>query len=168
MRPGDVGCDGPASIFMTLLDQDAFLTQFTRIIEKSRGAGTIYCTFKRCKLRAPASVPKNTVHAKKEKVVSLTVCAAALLFCAGIPGVKVGAHGGADPADYRCLVRAVGAKQKISAMISAKDYRRFMQSYGNILKVSLDSLKKKDKKKADPKLERGKSTRKTSAKGASS
>ena len=47
----------------------------------------------------------------------------------------------------RCLVRTVGAKRKISAMVAAKDYRRFMQSYGNILKVSLDSLKKKEKVK---------------------
>ena len=56
---------------------------------------------------------------------------------------------GADvsPADCRCLVRAVGAKQKISAMIAAKDHRRFMQSYGNIMKISLDSLKKKEKKR---------------------
>ena len=90
-----------------------------------------------------------------------------LRFRAGIPGVKVGMHGKADPADFRCLVRAAGAKQKISAMISAKDYRRFMQSYGNILKVSLDSLKKKEKKKADPKLARGQSTRKSGGKGAS-
>ena len=34
-------------------------------------------------------------------------------------------------------------------MITAKEQKRFMQSYGNILKVSLDSLKKKEKKKAD-------------------
>ena len=33
-------------------------------------------------------------------------------------------------------------------MVSAKDYQKFMQSYGNILKISLDSLKKKEKKKA--------------------
>jgi signal recognition particle subunit SRP14 len=55
------------------------------------------------------------------------------------------------PADTRCLVRAVGAKKKISTMIHAKDYRRFTQSYGNILKVSLDSLKKKEKKKGSDK-----------------
>ena len=68
-----------------------------------------------------------------------------LFVCSGVEGKK--SHAGVEPSDFRCLVRAVGAKQKISAMISAKDYRRFMQSYGNILKVSLDSLKKKEKKK---------------------
>ena len=55
------------------------------------------------------------------------------------------------PADTRCLVRAVGTKKKISTMITAKDYRRFAQSYGNILKVSLDSLKKREKKKGSDK-----------------
>ena len=39
----------------------------------------------------------------------------------------------------RCLVRAVGSKQKISCMLAAKDYRRFMKAYGNILKISLDA-----------------------------
>ncbi len=59
---------------------------------------------------------------------------------------KAGKIGAAfEPADCRCLVRAVYGKQKISAMIAAKDHRRFMKSYGNILKVSLDSLKKKER-----------------------
>ena len=53
-----------------------------------------------------------------------------------------------EGADSRCLIRATNGKQKISAMVSTKEYKRFMQSYGNILKVSLDSLKKKEKKKA--------------------
>uniref|UniRef100_A0A7S3BJB0 Signal recognition particle 14 kDa protein n=1 Tax=Haptolina ericina TaxID=156174 RepID=A0A7S3BJB0_9EUKA len=100
---------------MVQLDPDAFLTQLTRILERSRGQGTLYVTFKR--------------YAGKE-------------------GKRVNE---VDPAECRCLVRAVGAKQKISAMISAKDHRRFMQSYGNIMKVSLDSLKKKEKKKTEKK-----------------
>ena len=56
-----------------------------------------------------------------------------------------------DPADCRCLVRAVGSKQKISCMLAAKDYRRFMKAYGNILKISLDALKKREKKKIEKK-----------------
>ena len=80
---------------MVLLDPDAFLTQFTRILEKSRAKGTIYVTLKR--------------YAGKE-------------------GKNVDA---VDPADCRCLVRAVGSKQKISCMLAAKDYR-FMKAYGNI------------------------------------
>lgn len=59
------------------------------------------------------------------------------------------------PTDIKCLVRAQGAKQKISAMVSIKEYERFMRSYGNILKVSLDSLKKKEKVKAKAKGDKG-------------
>ena len=68
---------------------------------------------------------------------------------AGMEGKKKGTE--VDPADCKCLIRAVGNNKKISAMISAKDHGKFMQSYGNILKISLDSLKKKEKKKADKK-----------------
>ena len=39
-------------------------------------------------------------------------------------------------------------------MIPAKDHAKFMQSYGNILKISLDSLKKREKKKQEKKRAR--------------
>ena len=42
---------------MVLLDSDAFLTHFSRILEKSRGTGTVQITMKRC---APAG-PANTL-----------------------------------------------------------------------------------------------------------
>ena len=71
---------------------------------------------------------------------------------AGIPGAKTAAKATPEAlANAGCLVRAQGAHQKISCMITAKEHRRFMQSYGNILKVSLDSLKKREKKKAEKK-----------------
>ena len=103
---------------MVLLDSDAFLTHFSRILEKSRGTGTVQITMKR--------------YAGKE--------------------AKAG--GDVDPADCKCLIRAIGNKKKISAMIPAKDHAKFMQSYGNILKISLDSLKKREKKKQEKKRAR--------------
>ena len=110
---------------MVLLDQHAFLTQLTKILEKSRSAGTIYVTFKR-----------------------------------NVPGVKTAATATPEQlANTGCLVRAVGAKQKISAMLAPKDYRRFQKAYGNILKISLDALKKREKKK----IEKKKSGSKTAA-----
>ena len=33
---------------MVLLEPDAFLTQLTKILDKSKGTGTIYVTMKRC------------------------------------------------------------------------------------------------------------------------
>eukprot|EP00962_Isochrysis_galbana_P018391 scaffold5310_cov114-Isochrysis_galbana.AAC.9 len=49
------------------------------------------------------------------------------------PEAKKG--GAVDPADCRCLVRAVLGNGKVSTMIAAKDHRRFMKSYANIMKV---------------------------------
>ena len=72
---------------MVLLDPDAFLTQFTRILEKSRAKGTIYVTLKR--------------YAGKE-------------------GKNVDA---VAPADCRCLVRAVGAKQSLPRHETTADGR---------------------------------------------
>lgn len=69
-------------------------------------------------------------------------------------GKEAKAGGDVDPADCKCLIRAIGNKKKISAMIPAKDHAKFMQSYGNILKISLDSLKKREKKKQEKKRAR--------------
>ena len=43
---------------MVLLDSDAFLTHLTRILEKSRGTGTVQITMKRC---APAHLHTVTL-----------------------------------------------------------------------------------------------------------
>lgn len=81
---------------------------------------------------------------------SLCACATA-----GTPGCKPGSSTDVEPC---CLVRAVGPGLKFSAMVSSRSYQRFMQSYGNILKVSLDSLKKREKKKAEKKAGSSKAT----------
>ena len=127
---------------MTILEPDAFLTQLTRILERSRTSGTIYVTMKRCALGLPMyECTPVALHKLSSATYSADVP----------PDAKDGR--GESTSEPRCLVRAVGAKHKISAMVSSKDYRRFMQSYGNILKVSLDSLKKREKKKTiDKKL----------------
>ena len=123
---------------MTLLDNDAFLTNLTRILEKSRGKGSVQITMKRC-APLPALAPPNSAVARSS-ATPLTRHADA--------GKEGKNNNEVDPADCKCLIRAIGNKKKISAMVSAKDYQKFMQSYGNILKISLDSLKKKEKKKA--------------------
>lgn len=75
-----------------------------------------------------------------------------------VPGVKASAASASEGTpEHRCLVRAVSGKTKFSAELTDRNYQKFMQSYGNILKVSLDSLKKREKKKSD--ISRGQSTR---------
>ena len=67
---------------------------------------------------------------------------------ADLPGTKLSTTATPEQlAGVGCLVRAVGGNTKISCRITGKDLARFRQSYGNILKVSLDSLKKREKKR---------------------
>ena len=128
---------------MVLLEPDAFLTQLTRALEKARASGTVYVTFKRGAQRTPRPLAASSPAPSAQHAL-LAVC------CAVTPGKKAGSPS-ADPAEHRCLARMVGGKKKFSAMIKPSNYQRFMQSYGNILKVSLDSLKKREKKKTDKK-----------------
>ncbi|KJE94804.1 hypothetical protein, variant [Capsaspora owczarzaki ATCC 30864] len=45
-----------------------------------------------------------------------------------------------------CLVRASLGNRKISALINSRDLSKFHVDFGNVIKASMDSLKKKDKK----------------------
>jgi len=54
----------------------------------------------------------------------------------------------AEVSEYKCLVRARLASKKISTVINHKDVTKFQMAYGNLLKGSMDGLKKKDKKSA--------------------
>ncbi|RUP21986.1 hypothetical protein BC936DRAFT_139138, partial [Jimgerdemannia flammicorona] len=51
-----------------------------------------------------------------------------------------------DDREHPCLVRAVYKKTKISTLVHASNTDRFQFNYGNIVKVHMDSLKKKDRK----------------------
>ena len=239
---------------MVLLDADAFLTQLTRILEKSRDSGTIYVTMKRCARRdsihptmSPPITPNphtshthtNSTHtrvatrhlnrrpgqtdalralrqqgthtpkrpsspavslfpsfdhspsSKPSLCVSdshqvcypwLIFCLSLLILCLCLASVRRW-EGGQEP--RRCqsvrvpLPRPCDRRQeedlgdggRKGAFLSpthfpichapffpiyhrhslAKDHRRFMKSYGNILKISLDSLKKKERKRAEKK-----------------
>ena len=148
----------PGGVPAMLLEQDAFLNRLTSILQKSRGTGTIYVTFKRC-----ACLPAKAHSAIIFPQACVMCPPAGLTSRAGIPGVKTADKATPEQlANVGCLVRATGAHQKISCMITAKEQKRFMQSYGNILKISLDSLKKIEKKK---KAVVGKSTKNLVPKG---
>ena len=138
------------------MDSDAFLTHFSRILEKSRGTGTVQITMKRCAPAAPLHAPPlPTCVSFRMRGRCLTSELSCVCLC-GLTdaGKEAKAGGPVDPAECRCLIRAIGHKKKISAMIPAKDHLKFMQSYGNILKISLDSLKKREKKKQEKKRAR--------------
>ncbi|GBB86214.1 hypothetical protein RclHR1_12650007 [Rhizophagus clarus] len=52
-----------------------------------------------------------------------------------------------DSKEYSCLVRAVYGNSKISTLVSPSDTDKFITGYSNILKVHMDSMKKKERKK---------------------
>ncbi|EXX63260.1 uncharacterized protein OCT59_013417 [Rhizophagus irregularis] len=52
-----------------------------------------------------------------------------------------------DDKEYSCLVRAVYGNFKISTLVSPSDTDKFITGYSNILKVHMDSMKKKERKK---------------------
>jgi hypothetical protein len=53
--------------------------------------------------------------------------------------------GNTDGIEYKCLVRAVYRSKKLSTVVTAKDINRFQLAYANLLKVNMDTLKKKAK-----------------------
>ncbi|EOD34574.1 hypothetical protein EMIHUDRAFT_59302, partial [Emiliania huxleyi CCMP1516] len=83
---------------MVLHDADGFLTQLTRMLERSREKGAVYVTMKRCAFApaAPAAAAARLSRARASR-------------CAACP--------------------------KASTMVAAKDHRRFMKSYANIMKA---------------------------------
>ena len=88
---------------MVLHDADGFLTQLTRMLERSREKGAVYVTMKRCAF-APAAPAAGAAR--------LSVPRPPPRADAGIEG-KRGEP--VDPADCRCLVRAVLGSTKATA-----------------------------------------------------
>ncbi len=63
---------------MVLLDSDAFLTHFSRILEKSRGTGTVQITMKRCTsaalLKCSAFLPTLSAAVHAARLISELSC----------------------------------------------------------------------------------------------
>ncbi|XP_064602348.1 signal recognition particle 14 kDa protein-like [Liolophura sinensis] len=106
---------------MVLLENDTFLSELTRLFQKSRTSGSVVLTMKRYDGRTK---PKPRP---------------------GRGGSQL------EPSEYKCLVRAQLANKKISTVITQKDVNRFQLAYANLLKGNMDGLKKKDKKSAKAK-----------------
>lgn len=121
---------------MVLLDSDGFLTQLTRMLEKSREKGVVYVTMKRCEFICHASrtarVQLGGQHCSGAAAISSERLPCTTLADAGLEAKR---EAPVDPADCRCLMRAVHGNAKVSTQIAAKDHRRFMKSYANIMKV---------------------------------
>ncbi|RIA93509.1 hypothetical protein C1645_762174 [Glomus cerebriforme] len=68
-----------------------------------------------------------------------------------------------DNKEYSCLVRAVCGNIKISTLVSPSDTDKFITGYNNILKVHMDSMKKKERKKEKLKAKKTQKAKATTA-----
>ncbi|OXA42640.1 signal recognition particle 14 kDa protein [Folsomia candida] len=121
---------------MVLLDNDAFLTELTRLFQKSKtkGSGTVNITMKRYDgTTGPTPKPEGTPVPKK----------IAKLKAAAMKKNRPDAPAG-------CLVRACLHNKKISTVVVADNVPKFQLTYCAVLRGSMDSLKrvKKSKNKA--------------------
>ncbi|CAG8539634.1 signal recognition particle, SRP9/SRP14 subunit [Gigaspora rosea] len=124
-----------------LLDNDAFLTQLTRLFENVKSnTKKIQLTMKRHtwqpkKLRN-AEVAKELKNKELEKK--------------------------GDDKEYPMVIRATCGKNKIQTVVNPSDSDKFYTAYSNILKVHMDSMKKREKKEKK-KTDRKKKIRKAKA-----
>ncbi|KAG0256186.1 RNA-binding signal recognition particle subunit srp14 [Mortierella polycephala] len=112
-----------------LLDNDKFLTLMSKAFEDSKASNSVYLTMKR------NSYTTRKIRAQEEAAERSS----------GDTVMK------ADEQDkeYPTLVRLTcGTKTKLSTQVQPQDLDRFMVQYTNIIKINMDALKKKDRKKA--------------------
>jgi len=108
---------------MQLVDHDTFLKQLTALFESTKEKGTIWLTHKRLTRDGDDATMKIE-------------------------------EGSSDMREYPCLVRATDGKSaKFSTRVDSKQLLKFHAFYGSLLKSSMTSLRKRDKKRDKQRLE---------------
>ncbi|CAF1221115.1 unnamed protein product [Adineta steineri] len=119
-----------------ILENDNFLMELTKLFQQQRvkNSGSLCLTMKRYDGRTKPQ-PQLTKKQRLEQKQAST------------PTIKNPPHSPTthETAEYRCLVRAVFGSKKLSTIVSAKDINRFQLAYSNLLKLNMDTLKKKAK-----------------------
>jgi len=129
---------------MVLLENDVFLTELTRMFNKSRtqGTGVVQLTMKKYDGRDKPVPKKRTKKSKKKKGKAAEP----------IKEIKK-PNPHHHPVDQTtCLIRAKLHTKKLSTLVSSKDVNKFQLAYCNLLKGNMDGLKKIKKTKKGPKL----------------
>ncbi|CAA7265019.1 unnamed protein product [Cyclocybe aegerita] len=104
---------------MTLVDHHTFLKQLTALFESKKDHGSIWLTHKRLTHDGEDSAMKH-----EEGDTS------------------------ADTREYECLIRVTDGKTtRFSTKVTASELPKFYSQYGTLLKSSLTSLRKRDKKR---------------------
>lgn len=102
---------------MVLLENDQFLSELTKLYQKTKSSGTVVVTMKRYDGRT-----KPLSRQQKQNMP--------------VPP---------EPQEYKCLIRANMGSRKLSTVILAKDINKFQLAYSNLLRGNIE-LKKKEKK----------------------
>ncbi|KAF9449996.1 signal recognition particle, SRP9/SRP14 subunit [Macrolepiota fuliginosa MF-IS2] len=108
---------------MQLVDNDSFLTQLTALFESTKDHGSIWLTHKRLTHDGEDTAMKHE-------------------------------ESGHDDREYQCLIRATNGKTiNFSTRIDPDHLPKFYAAYGSLLKSSLSTLRKRDKKKEKTRTE---------------
>ncbi|KAF5385292.1 hypothetical protein D9615_000936 [Tricholomella constricta] len=108
---------------MQLVDNDTFLSQLTALFNASKDKGTIWLTHKR-------------------------------LSYDGEDAVMADAQASEDSREYPCLLRVTdGGSNKFSTQVEPGKLEKFHAAYGALLKASMTTLRKRDKKREKTRAE---------------
>ncbi|KAJ7146408.1 signal recognition particle, SRP9/SRP14 subunit [Mycena epipterygia] len=108
---------------MELLDNDSFLQRLTALFESSKEHGSIWLTHKRL------------IHDGEDVAMAQ-------------------ADGADDTREYPCLVRVTdGGTTKFSTRVTSGELEKFHHAYGALLKASMSTLRKRDKKREKQRAE---------------
>ncbi|KAJ6601132.1 signal recognition particle, SRP9/SRP14 subunit [Mycena vulgaris] len=108
---------------MELLDNDSFLQRLAALFDSSKEHGSIWLTHKRL------------IHDGED--VAMTE-----------------ADGADDAREYPCLIRATdGDAAKFETRVSSGELEKFHHAYGALLKASMGTLRKRDKKREKQRAE---------------
>jgi len=111
---------------MVLLENDAFLTELTKLYNKTKETGSVWVTMKQYEHKVKQPRDEGSKEEKKDRKKLKTEHL---------------------ETDTRCLMRATDGKTKVTTHVLGRDVVRFQLAYSNILKSQMDSLKRKEKKK---------------------
>ncbi|KAI8825038.1 signal recognition particle, SRP9/SRP14 subunit [Fimicolochytrium jonesii] len=112
---------------MPLLSNDGFLSQLNTLYSSAKASGTVYVTMKRY------AYEEQKQKRKDEK--------------SGASAPIPSSSSETTSSTYPCLIRAVCRNSKISTLVQPQDTDRFHDAYTNIVRLHMDSLKKKERVK---------------------
>merc|ERR1719167_922020 len=124
-----------------LLDGDHFISKLTLMFHKSRTNGHVQITMKRYDGRSKPIFKSSSKKTSKEKEVHEKESKSSNDLKSKTDSTSN------ESGEYKCLIRAVCRKDKISCVVHARDLNKFQITYCNLLKGNMDGLKRQKKQK---------------------